>query len=67
MRKGVIKAVMKVVVQEVCFTTVRSDRNVVIPKSRDSGVLFVEHLDSLPEFFLARKLQIVKVLFFVPM
>ena len=60
-----IKAVMKVVVQ-VCFTAVRSDRNVDIPKSRDSGVLFVEHLNSFPEFFLARKLQIVKLLFFVP-
>ena len=62
-----IKAVMKVVVQEVCFTAVRSDRNVDIPKNRDSGVLFVEHLNGFRQFFLARKLQIVKVLFFVPM
>ena len=28
-----IKAVMNIVVQEVCFNTVRSDRSVVIPKT----------------------------------
>ena len=61
-----IKAIMEVAVQKVCFTTVGSDRGIVIPESRDCGNLFVEHLDGFPKFFVGGELQIAKVLLFVP-
>ena len=60
-----IEAIMKIAVQEVCFTTVtcRSDRSIVIPESWDCGILFVKYLDSPPKFLVGRELQIMTVLF----
>lgn len=47
-----IKAVMKVAVQEISFPMVRGDKSVVIPECRDCRILLVEHLDGFPKILV---------------
>ena len=60
-----IKTVMEISVQEVCFSTVGGDGSIIIPESWDCGILLVKHLDDFPKLLITLELQVVNILLFV--